>query len=585
MSFQNPARPRTPAAPEARWVLRPCDEALAGRLARDLRMAPAVGRVLAARGWSSSEECGAFLSPRLMGLRDPFELRDMDRAVERTLRALRDRETIGVFGDYDVDGVSATALMVQTLRWLGSDPQWFIPHRIDDGYGMQVSRVEELAERGVTLLVTVDTGVTAIAEIARAAELGMDVVVTDHHLAEGGKLPAAVAVVNPNRPDVVYDGARLCGVGVAFKFAHALLKESGRGGEEAKAFLKGLLDLVALGTIADVVPLKGENRILARFGLECLAQSPRPGIRALLKVCHLDDKPLTSEHVGFALGPRINAAGRTDHARTALELLLTEDHARAEQIAQDLEMLNRRRRDDEAGILDECTEQARRQMDNGEDSLLVVEGPTFHLGIVGIVAARLAEMFYRPAIVLRSDPVLARGSARSIPGFDVHEALGACQSYLQGYGGHAAAAGVRLHPDRIVPFRRAINDYAGEILRTRDLRPEIAVDAVLDEREITHALVRDIERLQPFGEDNPPPVFMVRGARSASPARVVGTNHLKLSLRTGSSQHSGIAFRGLHLQPLFETPRPLDLLVRPTENTFRGTTTLELTVLAARESA
>ncbi len=582
MTFHRISRQPSRNAPPSRWTVREQNAAAAGRIAQDQGVHPALARVLAARGWTSAEECGDFLSPRLMGLRDPFELRDMDRAVERTIKAIRGGELIGVFGDYDVDGVSSTALMVQALRFLGADPVWFIPHRIDDGYGMQSDRIEELAKRGVTLLITVDTGITAVEEVRCARKLGMDVVVTDHHLADR-ELPDAVAIVNPNRPDAVYDGGRLCGVGVAFKFAHALLKGADASASEAKAFLKSVLDLVAMGTIADVVPLKGENRVLARFGLECLASSPRPGIRALLKLCKLEGRRLTAENVGFAIGPRINAAGRTDHAETALELLLTNDERRATEIAARLDALNTARRSTEAGISKLCMKQAESQMESGENSLLVVDDPTFHLGIVGIVAARLAERFYRPAIVLRSDPDLARGSARSIPRFDVHEALGACESMLEGFGGHAAAAGVRIVPARIAEFRTAINEFAGEVFRTRDMTPEVDIDTEIDGDEISWELFGDLARMEPFGEANPAPVFLLRNVRNAGEPRIVGTNHLKLWLQTGRQRRSAIGFNKGHLMDVCDcNGSSYDLLCQLSENTFRGETRLELTIVDAR---
>ncbi len=584
MTFHRISRSPSPSAPPARWVVREHSVPEANRLTKELRIHPALARVLAGRGWRAGQECSDFLSPRLMGLRDPFELRDMDRAVERTVKAIRSGEQIGVFGDYDVDGVSSTAIMVLTLRFLGASPQWFIPHRIDDGYGMQSDRIADLARNGVTLLITVDTGITAVEEVRHAQSLGMDVVVTDHHLADS-ELPDAAAIVNPNRPDAIYDGARLCGAGVAFKFVHALLKGADVPAPEAKEFLKGLLDLVALGTIADVVPLKGENRLLAHFGLECLSNSPRPGIRALLKICKLEGRRLTAEHVGFALGPRINAAGRTDHAGTALELLLTEDDARAAELATKLNSLNTSRRSEEAGILKLCLKQAESQMESGEDSLLVVDDPSFHLGIVGIVASRLADRFYRPAIVLRSDPELARGSARSIPRFDVHEALGACESYLEGYGGHAAAAGVRIAPARIDEFRTAINGYASNVFQTRDMTPEIAIDTELDPEDISWELFDHLAKMEPFGEDNPAPVFLLRNVSNAGEPRIVGSNHLKLYVQAGTQRRSAIGFNKGHLMEVCNcNGSSYDLLCQLSENNFRGDSRLELTVLDARAS-
>ncbi len=567
----------------ARWVVREHDSAHANALAERLGLHPAVGRMLAARGWENSDDLADFLTPRLAMLRDPFELHDMDRAVERTLLALERGEKITVYGDYDVDGVCSTALMILTLRHLGANPGFFIPHRIHDGYGMHIENVEALANDGVKLLITVDTGVTAAREIRRATELGMDVVVTDHHLSDGEMPTEAAAVVNPNKPDALYDNGRLCGVGVAFKFAHALLKGAGRDAADSRTFLRGLMDLVALGTIADVVPLLSENRVLAHFGLQHLSDSQRPGIRALLRVTGVKEKQLTPYHVGFVMGPRLNAAGRTAHAQTALELLLTDCEERAVELANYLEMLNRRRRTEEADILTRSLEQAETQLESSEDSLLVVSHPEFHLGIVGIVASRLAERFYRPAIVLRRDQELAQGSARSIPGFDIHEALGACQSHLVTFGGHAAAAGLKLRPDAIKPFRSAINEFASDVFRTRDLTPEVTIDARVEHDEIGWPFFHDVQRLQPFGQDNPAPLFLLEGVTSRQPPRIVGTNHLKLSLNVGTQKFSAIGFNLGHLLSVCESmTSPFDIIFRPTQNTWRGSTTLELQLHDAR---
>lgn len=570
--------------PPARWVVRPADETLGGRLAEALHLHPAVGRLMAARGWSDVNSAADFLSPRLRSLRDPFELRDMNIAVDRALRAIEDGEKIAVFGDYDVDGISSTALMILALRHLGATPTYFIPHRVHDGYGMSARRVEELASEGAKLLITVDCGISCAREILIARRLGMDVIVTDHHLAEGD-LPEAHAIVNPNRPDVTYEGGRLCGVGVAFKFAHALLKAAGRPAEDAREFLRGLLDLVALGTIADVVPLAGENRVLAHFGLEALQESVRPGIRALVEVAGLRGKQLRAEHIGFALGPRLNAAGRTDHAVTALELLLTSNEARAREIAKHLDMLNMRRREEEAGILDHCLAAADAQLASGEDSLLVVGGQDYHLGVVGIVAARLTERFHRPAIVLRLEEELARGSARSIEGFDIHEALCSCHDLLTQYGGHAAAAGVQLQSTRVPQFRGAINGFARDVFARRDLTPVLSIDVQLEPEELTWDLHRDVQRLQPFGENNPTPVFLLSGVQNHFAPKIVGSNHLRLSVRLGDRPMAAIGFRLGHHLELCNSGQPYDVVFRTTENHFRGQTNLEMHVIDLRASA
>lgn len=562
--------------------MRAADEGVARQLAARLGLHRAVARTLAARGMGSPGDCDGFLDPRLAGLVDPFRLADMDRAVERALRAVEGKETIAVFGDYDVDGISATAIMVLALRELGASPRVFIPHRIHDGYGMSERRVRELAAAGVTLLITVDNGISAAPEVAVARACGMDVIVTDHHLAEGD-LPDATAIVNPNRPDVAYPGARLCGAGVAFKFAHALLKNAGTDARRAKEFLRELLDLAALGTIADVVPLVGENRIIAAHGLTQLQKTRRVGLRALLESTGLRERSLTATHVGFIIGPRLNAAGRTEHALVALELLLTEDAGRAREIARYLEGLNTRRREEEGELLEDSLGRAEELIAAEQGHLLVVGGENFHLGIVGIVAARLAERYYRPAIVLRLDTEVARGSARSIPGFDIHHALTACDSHLLGYGGHAAAAGLQLAPRSVPAFRDEINSFAADIFRTRDLTPELSIDAQLARDEVNWTLLEDMERLQPFGESNPEPVFLIEGVRSSAPPRIVGERHLKLQVRVGNNTFSAIGFRLAESRGVCESlDAPYDIACRPTRNTWRGRTKLELEFVDVR---
>jgi single-stranded-DNA-specific exonuclease len=531
-----------------------------------------VARILAARGWDANDELENYLTPQLKRLRSPFELLEMDRAVERTLRAIRSGEKICVYGDYDVDGVTSTALTIGVLRLLGADPMAVIPHRFNDGYGMNVARVEEIARAGCRLILTVDTGVSAVEPVRKANQLGIDVVVTDHHLA-GDELPATTAFVNPNRSDSPYEHTRLCGVGVAFKFAHALLKESGLAEGACKAFLLDQLDLVALGTVADVVPLTGENRVFVRHGLEAISRSRRPGIQALLEVAGLAGKSMTPHGVGFGLGPRLNAAGRTQDATLALELLLATDSIGAERLAKKLDELNRERQEIERAIL-EASLDAVQQEAGGEG---------WHLGVVGIVASRLTEIYDRPAIVLGIHDNLAKGSARSIPGFDLHEALTACAKYLETYGGHAGAAGLKLKVSSLPAFTEAINEHAGEVFTTLDRVVPLEIDAEVRAEEIDWPFYADLQRLQPFGEANPQPHLLLRGVHSAAPPRIVGNNHLKLRLRSRGYTFDSIGFNQGHLLPVFQDGEA-DIVFRAMENTFQGVTRLELELVDGKRA-
>lgn len=573
--------------PETRveWRLAEHEPATANAIAGRTSLHPAVARLLASRGWHADDAALAeFLSPLLRHLRAPTELAGMEAAVAACLAAIRRGDSIWIYGDYDVDGVTATALMISALRFLGSEPRWFIPHRQNDGYGMSVARIEEIAARGCRLLLTVDTGITAVEPIARARQLGMTVIVTDHHLA-GGELPAATAVVNPNLPDSYYGPTRLCGVGIAFKFAHALLRASGRGDAECKEFLLQQLDLVALGTVADVVPLMGENRVLVRHGIETLLRSRRPGLRALLEVARLQPRPgANADIISFGLGPRLNAAGRTEDAGTALELLLTTDEARARELAMTLDEMNRERRRIEDQILRESVAEADSHVEAGLAHALVVGGAGWHLGVVGIVAARLTERYALPAVVLAVEGELARGSGRSVAGFDLHRALEACSEHLVGFGGHASAAGVRLETGRLPAFREAMNSHAAVERAGRENVRILEVAAEIVPREFDWRLYDDIQRLAPFGEGNPAPLLAMRGLRARLGPRLVGkaNDHLKFSLTRDGVHIDGIGFGLGRLMPLFESGRAIDIVFRPTENYFQGERRLEAELIDAR---
>ncbi|CAN5208179.1 single-stranded-DNA-specific exonuclease RecJ [soil metagenome] len=571
------------AQPRSRkWNVQPAVKGLSDRIAAAFSLHPAVARILVSRGWKDEgDQLADFLSPSLKGLRSPFELREMDRGVERVAAAVRNKEKICVYGDYDVDGVTSTALLVGTLRFLGANPSFAIPHRINDGYGMSEKRVEQIAKDGCTLILTVDTGVGAIGPVRRAKELGMDVVVTDHHLA-GDELPETIAFINPNRTDGYYEHGRLCGVGVAFKFAHALLKVSGTTERDAKAFLMEQLDLVALGTIADVVPLTGENRIFARHGLDAIARSRRPGIRALIDVAGYSGKPITPHAVGFGLGPRLNAAGRTQDALLALKLLLSTSPTESHAIAQELDALNRERQEIERGILD-ASLLAITEIASLSSNAVVVAGEGWHFGVVGIVASRLTERFGVPAIVLTIEEDLARGSARSVSGFNIHEALQACSEHLETFGGHAAAAGVKLRKSKLPTFREAMNDHAGRIFSTMDRTQTLEVDTEVSAAEIGRHFYDDLQKMQPFGEGNRAPVLLLRSVESAGPPRIVGRNHLKLRLKCGTTTFDGIGFGLGHLKELFEGG-VADVLFRPVENTFTGEPRIELEIVDGRRA-
>jgi single-stranded-DNA-specific exonuclease len=516
------------------------------RLAADLGLLPAVGRALWARGLRQAEEAARFLAPRLDQLPDPFALKGIESAVARVVRALETRETICVYGDYDVDGVTSTALLVSVLRAFarlapgGGPPariDYYVPNRIFEGYGLNVDALRRLAQRGTRLLVTADCGVTAVAEIDAAARLGMDVVVIDHHTSSQSAeaLPRAVAILNPHQPGCPFPARELAAVGVAFHLLLALrrrLRDAGWFAGKREPNLREQLDLVALGTIADVVPLTGANRILVHFGLRELAQAGRPGIAALKSVAQIGAS-VTCADVGFKLGPRVNAAGRLADASVGVRLLLSEDPAEARMLAQELDRANAERQELQARIADEAAAKAE---ELGERRALVVSSSGWHVGVAGIVASRLVDRFHRPALVLcEEDGGVAKGSGRSIDGFHLYEALAQCSEHLTRFGGHRHAAGVTLPTSAVAQLAESLEQIARERLDAEQLTPRLRIDAVLRPEEINLQLAAQLRRLAPFGCGNPEPVFVcdemeALEVRKLPDRRADGPGHLKLRL-------------------------------------------------------
>lgn len=497
---------------------------------------PLVSRVLAARAFRDLDAVRDFLSPRLDSLSDPLDMADMPRAVDCIARAMQEGKRIAVYGDYDADGLTATALLVRCFRWLGHPAEFYIPDRLNEGYGMSVSGVETLASRGVELIVTVDNGIGCFEEVERARELGVEVVVTDHHQ-PGESLPRATAVVDPQRADCRYPFKELAGVGVAFKLAHALARHMGRAADEARAFLKAQLDLVALGTVADVMPLVGENRVLVLHGLRALADTDKVGLQVLAEALGMDGRPLTGENIAFVFGPRLNAAGRTGNADYALELLLTDSRDRARELAEHLDRLNVNRRSLESDVMREAMEQLECDPALLDGPVLVLAGDDWHQGIIGIVASRLLERFSRPAVILSIDGEFAKGSARSCGDFDIHGALAQCEDLLESYGGHRLAAGVGLHRDNLDALRRRINEIARQTLKPEQMRPRLELQATSDLGELTMQAVEQLDCLRPFGNGNPVPLLALCDCQLADAPQIVGGRHLKVRLRQPQSSN------------------------------------------------
>ena len=560
-----------------RWEHQPFDEAASGALASALDIEPTVARLLCQRGFGDPEAAARFLNPSLDHLHDPMGLADMRRAVDRIMAAVARRERIAVHGDYDVDGVTSTVIVRRVLELLGADVIHFIPERLRDGYGLQPAAFDRLHAEGVGLVVSVDCGIRGAEAARRARELGIDLIITDHHEPDS-ELPDAFAVINPKRHDCSYPDKYLAGVGVALKLVQALCRQAGRD-----AWLPGFVKVAAIGTLADVVPLVGENRVIAKIGLDLLSRGPhKVGLRALLDVCNLTGKTIDSYHISFLLAPRVNAAGRMSTPDLATRLLLAADETMGEEVralALQLDGENVRRQEEEAEVTAAAKKIVQTDPEVGARSILVVAGDGWHRGVIGIVASKLVEAFHRPAIVLSVDDGIAHGSCRSIPGFDMLGALEGCAHLLVRFGGHKQAAGLSLEAARVREFRTAICDAADETLSPQDLMPRLRIDGGLTFRGITGGVAAGVAQLAPFGAGNPKPVFAARGVEIVDGPRKLKERHLKMSLKQDGRIFRAVAWRAAERHDyLAEHRAALDVAFSLEQNHYNGQTYLELTL-------
>ena len=562
------------------WKIRPVHESVVEEIKTRFDLPDPIARVLALRGYHAEAEIDAFLKPRLAGLSDPFLLPDMHKAVARIWAAINAHETITVFGDYDVDGVTSAALLTRFLNELDADVKPFIPDRLDEGYGLSHEALERcLDEHQSTLVITVDCGVNSVESVAATQAKGVDVIVTDHHEPEEKTAPA-LALINP-KLGTAPELHALSGVGVAFKLAHALLK-FGREQKQESALqpdLRNYLDIVALGTVADMVPLTGENRALVRSGLESLNRTQWEGMKALKRVAGIRGRADTY-NLGFQLGPRINAAGRIGQPMQALQLLTTNDPNEAREIAELLDQTNQERQGIERQMADQAFAEIDGYFDPARHFGLVVAQEGWHPGVVGIVASRVSRHYNRPAIVMGIDEEgKVRGSCRSIDAFDVLEGLRACDHLLLKYGGHKMAAGVELAVESLDAFKHEFNQAAGAELEQLDLSPVQHIDAAVTATELGWEFFEQLDQLQPFGQDNPEAVWMIAGVRVSGQPRVVGNNHLKLSVISEGQTFDAIAFN----YPLDQLPAgKLDLAFALKENNWNGNKSLQLQIKAIR---
>jgi single-stranded-DNA-specific exonuclease len=570
--------------PPLRWVIgAAADPMRAASLAAQLRLPLPLAALLVQRGFDTPDPARRFLRPALDELADPRSLAGMDQAVAAVEAAVRNRSRILVHGDYDVDGQCATALLVRALSAAGADVVPFLPHRLRDGYDLGLAGIEAAREAGARLILTCDCGITAVESVQAAGAAGIGVIVTDHHL-PGPVLPDAVAIVNPQRPDDSSDLKQLCGTGVAFKLVQALVPVLGLPAN----LPYHLLDLVALATVADIVPLVGENRILVRHGLRLMPETRWPGLRALIRASGLEGREIRAGQVGFVLGPRLNAAGRVGDAQDGLRLLLTDDEAEAERLAQRLESLNIQRQALDQRMLDEAIAQVERDGSALRDSAFILAAEGWHPGVVGIVASRVVERYGRPTFLVGFEGEIGKGSGRSISRFDLHGALLRCGDLLERFGGHHMAAGLTLRRERFEPFRERFLALAREALDPADLGPEQRVDLVLGLGEVSEDLERLCRHLEPCGMGNPAPVFGVRGVVLGG-ARRVGASHLKGTLTLGEARLPAIGFQWADRVPWLAqapgAPMTLDAAFRLEQNTYMGETSLQARLVALTPAA
>jgi single-stranded-DNA-specific exonuclease len=565
------------------WDHAPGNEAEATALADACDIDPVIARLLVLRGITAPDEATRFLSPALDQLHDPFSLTDLPVAVDRLLGAIARGERIAVHGDYDVDGVTSTVMLRRLLELLGADVVHFIPDRLRDGYGLEPAAIERLAGQDVNVIVSVDCGIRSAAAAIRARELGVDLIITDHHEPDAA-LPSALAVINPKRPDCPYPDKNLAGVGVALKLVQALCQRT-----DHTRWLPGFIKLAALGTVADVVPLRGENRVIAKLGLEQLSQGRHTtGLRALLETAGVLGQTVTSSHVAFRLAPRINAAGRMSTPDLATRLLLLTDdarHAEAMGLAEQLEAENLRRRQEEAEILTAARRKVDTDPDIGAHAMLVVWGEGWHRGVIGIVASKLVDAYHRPAIVIAVDGDTAYGSGRSISRFDLLGSLEACGDLFTKFGGHRHAAGLTMEAGRLKELRRRLTDYADTRLGPEDLAPRLRIDGHLPLTAITPAVIEGLRTMEPFGAGNPRPVFHTGAVELANGPRIMKAKHLSMSVRQDARVFRAVAWRLADRADFVTQHRgALDVAFNLTENHYRGEHTVELSVADIRQA-
>lgn len=577
-----------------RWVVYEQDLRLQDYISKSLQINPLIAQILINRGIKTVEGINDFLTSSINNLHDPFLLPDMKKAVERIGRAISSGEGILIYGDYDVDGVTATSLLYLFFKEIGYDASYYIPHRLREGYGLREDAIYKIKENGIGLIITADCGTTSNPQVAAAQGLGIDVIITDHH-EPPDVLPQAYAVINPNRTDSLYPFRDLAGVGVAMKLAQGVLQgfkgSRIQGFKEIKEFndpvtpqpldpiLHKYLDLVALGTIADVSPLIGENRKLVKEGLKLLSKGERKGIAALKLVSNLDGQNISVGIVGFTLAPRINAAGRLDNADIGVMLLTTDSEEEAMRCAKMMDEKNRERQRIEEEILNEVRERINKDIDINNAKAIVLSSENWHQGVIGIIASRIVDEYYRPTILISMrENGIGKGSARSIPAFHLYDGLLECSSYLDAFGGHKYAAGITIRKENINPFSEKINEIVRARLKEEDFIPRFYIDSEVNINDLNFKILKGLELLEPFGISNPEPVFSISDVEALYP-KIVGKNHLKLKVRQERAQADAIGFNmGEKIQMFNKSESGFDIAVTPRLNEWQGTLSIQMKI-------
>ena len=561
------------------WIFYPEDRARIDAIIGKLRLSEIVARILVNRGIHQPDEAQAFLKPQLNDLADPGLMVDMDVAVARIHQAVRNREKILVYGDFDADGITGTSLLLHFFKLLNATTDYYIPNRITEGYSFTEEGIRAILDRDVNLVVSVDNGISSLKEVAELRSRGVDVIITDHH-EPPDELPPANAVVDPKRKDCPYPFKKLSGVGVAFKLTWAVAQHLSRGKKvspEFRRFLLNGLAWVALGTVADLVPLVGENRVFAKYGLPAIQNSPNPGLRALCDLISSSQRQaLTAEDISFRIGPRINAAGRMGRVDVAMELFLTGSYQKAMQLATELDAMNRERQQVERGIFEDV-EKRREALDQ---RIIITGDPLWHPGVIGVVASKLVEKYGKPSILLSFTDGMGRGSCRSVPGFDMHQALSHCSDLLETFGGHASAGGMKIRKERLPDFEKKMRAYLERSRAGISFGTELNIDCEVNLVALSHRLLSELEQLRPFGEGNPVPILATSKVQLARPAQQVGKNadHLSFYVRQGTNQLKAIAFsRGEDMERLNSVPS-FTLAYSPRMNYFSGRSTIELEI-------